>query len=41
VQGAETVVTQGAMQWNHARRTAAIATRLDTQCHQSLEDRTG
>jgi L-cysteate sulfo-lyase len=40
-QGADTVVTQGATQSNHARQTAAIAARLGLQCHLILEDRTG
>jgi L-cysteate sulfo-lyase len=32
-QGADTVITQGATQSNHARQTAAIAARLGLQCH--------
>jgi len=40
-QGADTIVTQGATQSNHARQTAAIAARLGLQCHLILEDRTG
>lgn len=40
-QGADTVITQGATQSNHARQTAAIAARLGLQCHLILEDRTG
>ena len=40
-QGADTVITQGATQSNHARQTAAIATRLGLPCHLILEDRTG
>jgi L-cysteate sulfo-lyase len=39
--GADTVVTQGATQSNHARQTAAAATRLGLECHILLEDRTG
>jgi L-cysteate sulfo-lyase len=40
-QGADTVITQGATQSNHARQTAAIAARLGMHCHIILEDRTG
>lgn len=40
-QGAEIVVTQGATQSNHARQTAAFASRLGMSCHILLEDRTG
>jgi len=40
-QGADTVITQGATQSNHARQTAAIAARLGLACHLILEDRTG
>jgi len=40
-QGADTVITQGATQSNHARQTAAAAARLGMQCHLILEDRTG
>jgi L-cysteate sulfo-lyase len=40
-QGADTVITQGATQSNHARPTAAIAAKLGLQCHLILEDRTG
>ncbi len=40
-QGADTVITQGATQSNHARQTAAIATKMGMQCHILLEDRTG
>ena len=40
-QGAETVITQGATQSNHARQTAAFAARLGMDCHILLEDRTG
>jgi L-cysteate sulfo-lyase len=39
--GADTVITQGATQSNHARQTAAIAARLGMACHLILEDRTG
>jgi L-cysteate sulfo-lyase len=40
-QGADTILTQGATQSNHARQTAAIAARLGLDCHLLLEDRTG
>lgn len=40
-QGADCVITQGATQSNHARQTAAIATKLRLACHILLEDRTG
>ena len=40
-QGADTVITQGATQSNHARQTAAAASRLGMACHILLEDRTG
>jgi len=40
-QGADTIITQGATQSNHARQTAAIATKMGMQCHILLEDRTG
>lgn len=40
-QGADTVITQGATQSNHARQTAAAAARLGLECHILLEDRTG
>ncbi len=40
-QQADTIVTQGATQSNHARLTAAIAARLGMECHLLLEDRTG
>ncbi|WP_425072232.1 D-cysteine desulfhydrase [Sagittula sp. S175] len=40
-QGAETVMTQGATQSNHARQTAAAAAKLGLKCHLLLEDRTG
>ncbi|MFN0303778.1 MAG: D-cysteine desulfhydrase [Burkholderiales bacterium] len=39
--GADTVITQGATQSNHARQTAAIAAKLGMRCHIILEDRTG
>ncbi len=38
---ADTIITQGATQSNHARQTAAAAARLGMQCHILLEDRTG
>ena len=38
--GADTVITQGATQSNHARQTAAIATMQGMDCHILLEDRT-
>lgn len=40
-QGADTIITQGATQSNHARQTAAIAAKLNMTCHLLLEDRTG
>ncbi len=40
-QGADTIITQGATQSNHARQTVAIATKLGMPCHILLEDRTG
>ncbi len=40
-QGADTVITQGATQSNHARQTVAAAARLDMKCIILLEDRTG
>ncbi|MFC7736038.1 D-cysteine desulfhydrase [Roseomonas sp. GCM10028921] len=40
-QEADTVITQGATQSNHARQTAAAAARLGLACHILLEDRTG
>lgn len=40
-QGADTVITQGATQSNHARQTAACAAKLGFGCHILLEDRTG
>ncbi|WP_107851057.1 D-cysteate sulfo-lyase [Oceanimonas marisflavi] len=39
-QGADTIITQGATQSNHARQTVAIATKLGLECHILLEDRT-
>lgn len=39
--GADTIITQGATQSNHARQTAAIATKMGMKCHVLLEDRTG
>ncbi|PWE48215.1 D-cysteine desulfhydrase [Thioclava sp. NG1] len=39
--GADTVMTQGATQSNHARQTAAAAAKLGMACHILLEDRTG
>lgn len=38
-QGADTVITQGATQSNHARQTAAAAAKLGMSCHLLLEDR--
>jgi L-cysteate sulfo-lyase len=40
-QGADTVITQGATQSNHARQTVAIAAKLGMHSHILLEDRTG
>lgn len=40
-QGADMVMTQGAMQSNHARQTAAFAAKLGLGCHILLENRTG
>ena len=40
-QGANTIITQGATQSNHARQTAAAAAKLGFECHILLEDRTG
>jgi L-cysteate sulfo-lyase len=40
-EGADTVITQGATQSNHARQTAAAAARLGLSCQILLEDRTG
>src|SRR5215470_8655576 len=39
--GCDTLVTQGAIQSNHARQTAAAAARFGLECHLLLEDRTG
>lgn len=39
--GADTIITQGATQSNHARQTAAAAAKLGMSCHILLEDRTG
>ena len=39
--GADTIITQGATQSNHARQTAAAAAKLGIACHILLEDRTG
>ncbi|RZS79814.1 D-cysteine desulfhydrase [Phyllobacterium myrsinacearum] len=39
-EGADTVITQGATQSNHARQTAAAASKLGMSCHLLLEDRT-
>lgn len=39
--GADTVITQGATQSNHARQTAAIAAKMGMRCYIILEDRTG
>lgn len=39
--GADTIITQGATQSNHARQTAAAAAKLGMGCHILLEDRTG
>jgi L-cysteate sulfo-lyase len=39
--GADSVITQGATQSNHARQTCAAAAKLGLDCHILLEDRTG
>jgi L-cysteate sulfo-lyase len=39
--GADTVITQGAIQSNHARQTAAAAAKLGLKCRILLENRTG
>jgi L-cysteate sulfo-lyase len=39
--GADTIITQGATQSNHARQTAAAAAKFAMACHLLLEDRTG
>jgi L-cysteate sulfo-lyase len=38
---ADTLITQGATQSNHARQTAAAAAKFGMECHLLLEDRTG
>jgi L-cysteate sulfo-lyase len=38
---ADTIITQGATQSNHARQTAAAAAKFGMECHLLLEDRTG
>ena len=40
-QNADTIITQGATQSNHARQTAAISAKLNKECHILLEDRLG
>ncbi|MDH3762491.1 MAG: D-cysteine desulfhydrase [Gammaproteobacteria bacterium] len=40
-QKADTIITQGAIQSNHARQTCAIAAKLGLESHILLEDRTG
>src|ERR1700756_3696396 len=40
-QGADTVITQGAIQSNHARQTAAAAAKAGLACHLLLQDRIG
>jgi L-cysteate sulfo-lyase len=40
-QGADTIITQGATQSNHARQTVAAAVLLGMKCIVLLEDRTG
>ncbi len=39
--GCDTVITQGAIQSNHARQTAAAAAKLGMKCRILLENRTG
>ena len=39
--GADTIITQGATQSNHARQTAAAAAKVGMSCHILLEDRIG
>jgi len=39
--GADTIITQGATQSNHARQTCAISAKLGFDCHILLEDSTG
>lgn len=38
---ADTIITQGAMQSNHARQTTAAAAKLGMECHVLFEERTG
>ena len=38
---ADMIITQGAVQSNHCRQTAAIAAKLQMECHLLLENRTG
>ena len=38
---ADVIITQGAVQSNHCRQTAAIAAKLQLECHLLLENRTG
>lgn len=40
-QGADTLITQGAVQSNHVRQTAAAAARFGLACEVILEERTG
>jgi len=40
-EGADLVITNGAIQSNHARQTAAACARLGLACHLVLENRTG
>ena len=40
-EGADTIITQGATQSNHARQTAAIAAKCGLHCELILEDRVG
>jgi len=40
-QSADTIITQGATQSNHARQTVAIAAKMGMKCEILLEDRTG
>ena len=40
-EGADTIITQGATQSNHARQSAGIAAKLGLEMHILLEDRTG
>ncbi|MDC0947806.1 D-cysteine desulfhydrase [Gammaproteobacteria bacterium] len=41
LEDADLVMTQGAIQSNHARQTAAFSAKLGMACHLLLEDRTG